>query len=247
VVTFRFAADRTLGFSGQRLAGLVHAYLVSGALVLTVVAALVGLAARRRTTPGSLPVGTAAAALCAWEVAAAFVGASFWSHYLIGLVPGIVLLLGAALRSPQVLGRRLLTPLVAYVALAAAVSWSVHATGTAPTSDDTVVSTYLRVHARPGDTVVVAFGHADIVHDSGLASPYPYLWALPAFVKDPGLTGLDRLLVSARAPRWFVDGGPLSQWGPPGVELQRVVDRRYRAVLQTPRWTVLRRRRAHAT
>ncbi len=246
VVTFRFAADRTLGFSGAWLGGLVHAYLVSGALVLTVAAALVVLSARRRTAPGSLPIGTAAGALCVWEVAAAFVGASFWSHYLIGLVPGIVLLLAAALRSPGALGRRLLAPVVAYVALAAVVSWSVHATDTVPTSDDTRASTYLRDHARPSDTVVVAFGHADIVHDSGLASPYPYLWALPAFVRDPRLTALDRLLVSPDAPRWFVAGGDLAQWGPPGAVLQRVVDRLYRAVLHTTRWTVLRRRRAHA-
>lgn len=243
VVTFRFAADRLLGFSGPRLAGLLHAYLVSGALVLTVVAALVCLAARRRTPSGSPPIGTSAAALCAWEVVAAFAGASFWSHYLIGLLPGIVLLTAAALRSPAGPGHRTLALVVTYAVLAAVVSWSIHANETVPTSDDTVTSAYLRDHARPCDTVVVAFGHADIVHDSGLASPYPYLWALPAFVRDPRLLALDRLLVSPAAPQWFVAGGDLSLWGPPGAALQRVVDRHYVPVLHTTRWTLLRRRR----
>jgi hypothetical protein len=132
---------------------------------------------------------------------------------------------------------------VTYAVLAAVASWSLHATETVPTSDDTVTSAYLRDHARPCDTVVVAFGHADIVHDSGLASPYPYLWALPAFVRDPRLRALDRLLVSPDAPRWFVAGGDLSHWGPPGAALQHEVDRHYVPVLRTTRWTLLRRRR----
>ena len=74
-----------------------------------------------------------------------------------------------------------------------------------------------------------------------LGSPYAYLWALPAFVRDPRLLRLDRLLVSRSAPRWFVAGGDLAQWGRPGVVLEHIVDRHYAVAFRTTPWTVMRR------
>ncbi len=248
VVTFRFAAAGLLGFSGPRLTGLVHAYVVTGALAVTVVAGLVCLGTWRRPqlhAPSSAPPwGTAALALIVWELAAAFAGGSYWSHYLIGLVPGVSLLVAVALRSPGPVSLSLLATCLVYAGVAAAVAWSMQSAPPTSPSDDQVAASYVRDHARAGDSVVVAFGHADIVKDTGLGSPYPYLWALPAFVKDPRLTTLDRLLRSPAAPRWFVAGGRLSQWGRPGVVLQRTVERHYSLALRTQRWEVLRRDQA---
>ena len=244
VVTFRFAAAQLLGLSGHRLSGLVDAYVVTGALVVTVSAGLVCLASRRRAgvnVAASLPWATAAATLTAWELAAALAGGSYWSHYLIGLIPGMALLVAVALRAPGPGSRLLIVAVLAYAGVSTSAAWSSRpGSPTTPTGDQ-VAATYVRDHARSGDSVVVAFGHADIVEDTGLGSPYPYLWTLPAFVKDPQLTALDRLLVSPAAPEWFVAGGELSQWGRPGAMLQRTVDRRYTAVLRTQRWTVLQR------
>ena len=243
VVTFRLAAAGLLGFGGARLSGLVHAYVVSGALALTLVAGIVCLRSwrgARANEPASVPLGAAAVTLTVWEVAAAAAGGSYWSHYLIGVVPGVALLVAAACRAPGRLSARLLAATLVYAALATTVSWSTSVAGSTAPSDDQLVAAYLRGTARSGDSVVVAFGHADIVQGSGLRSPYPYLWALPAFVRDPRLLVLDRLLRSPAAPSWFVAGGELSQWGRPGRVLQRLVDRRYTAVLTTTRWAVLR-------
>jgi hypothetical protein len=244
VVTFRLAAVGLLGFSGPRLTGLVHAYVVTGALAVTVVAGLACLGTWRRAhlhAPSSAPWGTAALALIAWELAAAFAGGSYWSHYLIGLVPGVSLLVAVAFRAPGPVSLSLLATCLVYAGVCAAVAWTMQPAPPTSPSDDQVAASYVRDHARAGDSVVVAFGHADIVKDTGLGSPYPYLWALPAFVEDPHLTALDRLLRSPAAPRWFVAGGRLSQWGRPGVVLQRTVDRHYSLALTTQRWEVLRR------
>ena len=244
VVAFRFAAAGVLGFSGPRLPGLVHAYVVTGALALTVVAGLACLGSWRRARlnpTSSAPLwGTAALALTVWELAAAFAGGSYWSHYLIGLVPGVSLLVAVAFRAPGPVSLSLLTGCLVYAGAAAAIAWSMQPAPPSSPSDDQVAASYIQDHARSGDSVVVAFGHADIVKDTGLGSPYPYLWALPAFVEDPHLTALDRLLRSASAPRWFVAGGPLSQWGPPGLVLERTVDHHYSVVFHTQRWAVLR-------
>jgi len=245
VVTFRFAAAGVVGYSGPRLAGLGHAYVASGALAVTAVAALVCLGSRRHEpghVPTSVPWGFAALALTSWELIAVLAGGSYWSHYLVGLVPGITLLVAVALRAPGRLARLALTASLTYAVVACAVSASIHPTPSTAPTEDQVVASYVRHHARAGDTVVVAFGHADIVRDSGLASPYPYLWTLPAFVKDPRLLALDRLLTSRSAPRWFVAGGDLAQWGPPGVMVQHTLVSHYAIAFRTARWTVLRRR-----
>lgn len=240
VVTFRLAAAGLLGFSSPRLSGLVHAYVVTGAPGVSLVAGLVCLSSWR-SVRAAAPLGAAGLVLTLWELAAAVGGGSYWSHYLIGSVPGVTLLVAAALRAPGRSARWMLTASLTYAVLASTVGWSTHPTPAATPSDDQVAASYVRDHARPGDSVVVAFGHADIVEDSGLGSPYPYLWALPAFVKDPRLTVLDRLLGSSTAPRWFVAGCDLSQWGPRGTLLQHTIDRRYSVVLRTLRWVVLRR------
>ena len=243
VVTFRFAAAGVVSFSRPRLSDLLHAYVETGALAVTVLGALVCLGSRRQRrlhAPSSVPWCAAALALTGWEILAALAGGSYWSHYLVGLVPGITFLVAVALRAPGRLARLALAAALAYAAGAAAVSWSLHPAPSTTPTDDQVAASYVRQHARPGDGVVVAFGHADIVRDTGLGSPYPYLWTLPAFVKDPRLLDLDRLLRSPAAPRWFVAGGDLSQWGPPGSRLQHLVDLHYTVVLRTLRWVVLR-------
>ena len=64
--------------------------------------------------------------------------------------------------------------------------------------------------SRPGDTVVSALGDPDIVVGTGLTSPYPYLWSLPARTLDPGFTKLEALLQSRLAPTWLVVRGRMT-------------------------------------
>ncbi len=244
VVTFRFDAAHLLGFSITRMSGIVQAYVMSGALALTLVAGLVCLAHRPRRqdeAARSVPWRLLAFVLVGWELVGVIGGGSYWSHYLVGLIPGLTLLVAVALRGSCTLHRRAIAVTLVCVSLSTAYRWSHDLSQSGTASDDQIAAGYIRSHANPGDSIVVAFGHANIVKESGLDSPYPYLWALPAFVNDPQLTRLDLLLLSPRAPQWFVAGGNLSQWGPPGTALQRIVARRYATVLRTTRWTVLRR------
>ena len=229
VVAFRFAAAGVVGFSGPRLAGLVRARVLTGALAVTQSPPSPASArggGRAGPYRRSVPWRSAALALAGWELVAASPaaasGRTTWSVWSRDHAPRRGVGAGSGKTRPGRPGRRL-----AYAVAATAVSWSLHATSARTPTDDQVAASYVRDHARPGDTVVVAFGHADIVEASGLGSPYPYLWTLPAFVEDPHLRALDRLLASPAAPRWFVAGGDLSQWGAPGAAVQRTVDRHY--------------------
>ena len=247
VFTFRHEASGRLAFVGPRQLGLVRHYVVTGALAVTVVSGAVCFSSRRRVralAPSSPPWATAAIVLTCWELAAAVAGGDAWSHYLIGVVPGVALLTAVALRAPGKVGLSLLTACLLYAGVAAAVAWSMEQGSPRSPSDDQVAASYVRDHARPGDSVVVAFGHADIVQDTGLPSAYPYLWGLPAHVKDPNLTALKRVLRSPAAPRWFVLRADLSRWGPTGAMLQRTLNRQYSVALRTRRWVVLRRDQA---
>jgi hypothetical protein len=96
---------------------------------------------------------------------------------------------------------------------------------------DAVVG-WLRRHARSTDTVVVAFGHADYLADTGLASPYTELWSLPVRVRDPRLTELRAVLSGASRPDWVVTGrtGSLRGWGIDASRAQPVLDQHYRLV-----------------
>jgi hypothetical protein len=52
--------------------------------------------------------------------------------------------------------------------------------------------------------VLSAFGDPEVLHTTGMASPYPYLWSLPSRILDPDLTVLRRVLASPDAPTWVV-------------------------------------------
>jgi hypothetical protein len=66
--------------------------------------------------------------------------------------------------------------------------------------------------ALPGDTLTSLYGHPHANLTSGLASPYPYLWSLPARARDPHLSELEVLLRSDRRPTWLVLGARPEAW-----------------------------------
>jgi len=61
--------------------------------------------------------------------------------------------------------------------------------------------------AKPGDTVLSAFGDADILGATGMTTPYPYLWSLPSRALDPDMTLLRGILAGPEAPTWIVVRG----------------------------------------
>ncbi|MCW2832425.1 MAG: hypothetical protein JWN68_378 [Nocardioides sp.] len=230
VVTFRIDANQMIGSSASsatplRAARLGLVLVLSGAVPLLVLAAR--RLVRSAATDG-LDIRIAAAILVAWEVLSVALGGSYWLHYLMGLVPGLVLVAALVTVSSPIgsaVWQRTSTRLLTYSAVVSLGSLFWVAIFPAPTHED--VSAYLTAHGRTGDTAVVAFGKPDILYGAGMSSPYPMLWSLPVRVLDPQLHQLARLLGSHARPTWLITSRlGLAGWGldPSGSALTEFAD-----------------------
>ncbi|GAW50974.1 MULTISPECIES: hypothetical protein [unclassified Nocardioides] len=238
VVVFRAEAAATISHesspaTSHRAAGLVASFLASGALVVPAVAFLPGV--RRRGVLGArdraLPdVRLLAGAVLAWELVGVALGGSYWLHYLIGTVPGLVLV-AAALAAHRPARTRWVVAALTYgtaVSLVATAGLAVHDRDVPP---DAAVAAYLVAHEHPGDTGVVGFGNPAILENAHLTSPYPELWSLPVRVRDPHLAELTRILESSDRPSWVVvDGTSLATWGVDATAADPVLEREYQWV-----------------
>ncbi|KRF37642.1 glycosyltransferase family 39 protein [Nocardioides sp. Soil805] len=202
--------------------------------------------------PGDPALTWVAAGLLAWEGLSVAAGGSYWLHYLVGLVPGLVVVLALALRrraaSDTAAGRGSVgTPVgVALVAVVASTAVALGVVSLRPLqrpADERAVVDYLRAHREGPRTGVVAFGAASVLEAAGLRSPYPYLWSLPVRVRDPDLVLLDRVLRGGSAPTWIVRrGASLSSWGIDADRADRVIGRHYDMVFLSGDYQVLARR-----
>jgi hypothetical protein len=230
--------------TGDRLVTLVVAAVLSGApfVVATLALALRGPVRAADATDPSVPDlrGPAVAAL-AWEVFAVAGGGSYWLHYLIGLVPGMVLLaVAAAQRGTPV--RRSTGVALAFALTSCLTALLVVGNTAPPNAADLAVAAYLRSHGSPGDSVVVGFGHPNIVYESGLHSPYEELWSLPVRVRDSSLAELTRVLRGRHAPTWVVvSGRSLATWGVDATTAERVLDADYQPATNVDSYVVWRR------
>lgn len=230
VVTFRGQAADVIWTSStdstfQQFLHLVAAAALSGAPALLAVMAcrLRGPAADDRPD-----LRYPALLLLSWELVSVGAGGSYWLHYLIGLIPGLVLVSVAAAQRPPRL-RRWTSGVVALAWLSAGAATVIAGGSVAQHSSDAAVAAYLRAHSTRRDSVVVGFGHPNIVWDSGLRSPYPLLWSLPVRVRDPQLLHLTRIMSGPRAPTWVVvNGSSLATWGVDATSAEQVLDERYR-------------------
>lgn len=233
VVTFRFQAWGVIDASTpERTPGrMIHvglAFLACGAapILATTLWTPLSRRIRGRLDPNVLHLVAPAVITAVWEVVAAALGGSYWLHYLIGLVPGLLLL--TALAGPAVKPRSLLTGFVALAVVVNGFGWTYRQADPMLQLHDERVAGYLHRHARPSDGVVVAFGHPNIVLASGLHSPYPDVWLLPARVHDPDLKRFRQVISGPSAPQWVVIAADsLDDWGRQGRAAQRYADRRY--------------------
>lgn len=251
VVTFRLKASEVIassasGANSQRFWVMLGAFALSAApfVIWYAVRGLRGTIARGAPREGLRPTWPLLA-LLTWEVVGIAGGGSFWLHYLVGLVPGIVLLVAAAAAAQPV--RNVRDGLVWAVTLA--VASTVVAAPLAVSQlrairgDDRAVATYLSAHKVPGDTAVITYGHPDILLEAGLRSPYPYLWSLPARVLDPHLVALQHVLTADR-PEWLVtSGGSVGGWGFDSSAARHLVRHDYRTVYTSGKWSVMQRSR----
>ena len=200
LVTFRreaaeVIAESATGTTPRRLAGMLGALVASAAPFVAV-----GLLVRLRgpATYGVRDLRWPAVALLGWELVVVLLGGSYWLHYLMGLVPGLVLLAAAAAQRRLEAGPTLVLPYAAaLVSTVAAIGYVVAVPIDRP---EAPVIDYLQAESSPGDTAIVAFGGANILRETGMTSPYEHLWSLPVRVRDPELAELTAVLAGDRAP-----------------------------------------------
>ena len=93
------------------------------------------------------------------------------------------------------------------------------------------VASYVRDHARPGDTQYVMYARANVGYYTGLPSPYPYAWSLLVRAHPGATARLRQLLESPRRPTWIVGWQRPSRWGlDPGGATARALHAHYRVV-----------------
>ena len=211
----------------HRLGTLVLLALGSGVLLLGTHL----LVRHRRRLRHLAPLPWAIAATTAVELFGVVAGGNFWPHYLIALVPMVSLAvgLGARPRMPGWATTRVLA--VVAVLTTVAVSPVAAVQSEESPSEAFVTGHWVGVSARPGDTIVVLFTHANVINASGLEPGYPYAWSLPARTLDPHLTLLVDTLDGHRAPTWVVRWDPPDPWGlDPHGSVDRALLAHYRQV-----------------
>ena len=244
VVTFRIDAARELaGDSGNapsRLAGLLGALAGSGVPLL--VAALVwkGRGDPSVQGPWTAPdLRVAAYVVLTFELLVAVLGGSYWLHYLMALVPGAVLIAASFTQRPAPVTRSIGgTFALAGVSAAAAIGW----VGVHPIDrPEEQAIAYLDDHAEPGDSAVVVLGAANVIREADLEAPYPYLWSLPARIRDADLDTLEGLLNSPERPRWvLVAQHSLDDWELDFAAAQAELDTDYDQVTTAGKFTIYR-------
>ena len=184
---------RLAQLAGQELTTMAPLLLVGLALM-----AILRRHARSLEQAGAL----ATLAMAAYALVSVSAGGSYWSHYLVELAVPLALAGGLLVEASFTRGRLF----VALVLISSAVAWTGgldHQVETRGADAGAAVASV----AQPGDTLVSVFGEPDVLRSSGLQSPYPYLWSLPARTLDPGQHKLAILLSGADAPTWFVTRG----------------------------------------
>jgi len=254
LVSFRIQAGTVISSNGaaaggtdERLHALLQALFASAAPIVAV-AALIATG-RPVLNPGlrrgkRVDLRWIALPVLAWEVAGVLLGGSYWLHYLIALIPALVLLVAAAAQGESATGwgrwsRRLLVGSLIVAAISTSIAFADVLVRRPSLSSDARVSAYLATHHRDGDTAVVAFGHPDILYDAGLTSPYEDLWSLPVRVRDPRLDHLTTIMLGPDAPRWIVvAGASLGTWGVDATTADHALFERYRIVAAFGDWHV---------
>jgi hypothetical protein len=198
-------AEGSHAAANVRLSRLATSFLVSAAPLVLAAFVAVALRPLRRS-----PVSWALVALGAYTTVSILGGGNYWLHYLIQTVPVVALAAGALATASLAGGTRgrswwARVP-VALVVISTVVAGVVSLSRPAPAPGATVART-LQPSVRPGDTMLSAFGDADILYDTDMSSPYPYLWSLPSRTLDPDLVLLHSILAGPEAPTWIVVRG----------------------------------------
>jgi 4-amino-4-deoxy-L-arabinose transferase-like glycosyltransferase len=211
---------------GERLGRLAEPALGS-ALVIVLPVALAGVVALRRDAV----LAWMAAAWLAAAGAAMLAGGSYWAHYLIQLVPPCSVLAAVALAGVR--PWRCVAAAGAVVATVAIVNAAeaIRVRERTPQALELAAATFVRDHARAGDTQYVLYARANVLYYVDLPSPYPYAWSLMLHAIPGATDHLDRLLAAQRRPTWVLQWQPVGAWGlDPGGRTKALLAEHYRRV-----------------
>lgn len=222
---FRFAAGQVMAEAGgQHAAGRLDLLLVAS--VISGLTLLIGMVIWG--TVGRRLGDATVAGLCAtlgFAILSIAVGGNYWTHYLVEPIVPLAILTGVLIARRQ----PFLKPLAVVIVAASAVAWSLVLATSQPSTGSTVGHA-IAASAEPGDTIVTAYGHADVNQTSGLSSPYRYLWSLPVKTLDPQLSELNLVLSGPESPTWFVTWNRVQSWGLQSGTVEATVQREYRRV-----------------
>lgn len=180
------------------------------------------------------PRVVAAGAMITWEVVGIIGGGSYWSHYLVGLVPGVAVV--TALTATRGAAARRAVKVGLGLVLASAVSATAFDAGRAEVREAepdraALVGTWLRAASLPRDTGTVLYGNADVLLVAEMAPGTDQLWSLPTRTLDPRLLELNRQLNGPHPPTWVIGWYPLNTWGlDPEHRVLATLHLRYRVV-----------------
>jgi hypothetical protein len=211
-----------------RLVDLARAALLSGLLVVLLVGAWLSRGRLRRGDPVTLAI----LAMLAAELVGVLGGGSYWTHYLLGLIPGVSLLAARAAGGGRS-GRLLAVAVALTVGSSVLSSGSVLPQAFTPSQDSRLgaITTWLDGVSRPGDTGLVMYGAADLFATTRLQPEYTFLWTLPMRTLDPRLHRLARLLDHGDAPTFVIQPMSPDAWGLDSQGLVRAaLERRYRRI-----------------
>ena len=231
VVVFRAEAAEVIAASATETTDARFVSMLL-ALVTSIAPALaIALTARARRSSLLWP----ALALLTWELVSVFAGGSYWLHYLMALVPGLVLLAAAAVGLDRFTRAAYL-----FAATSTVLALATMLVNPTDRPEEPAID-WLARHAAEGDSAVVGFGAPNILRETGLTSPYPDLWSLPVRVRDPDLQALTALLASPERPRWvIVVGESLQTWGVDATAADRVLAEHYEPATTAGEWTIYR-------
>ncbi|MFS0885384.1 ArnT family glycosyltransferase [Aeromicrobium sp. 179-A 4D2 NHS] len=206
---------------------------LSGLVVLAAVVLLAPALRRFRS-----PACVALAAMAAYACVSISLGGSWWNHYLVQLAVPVAVGAGVVAARTRLVVPAILGYAIVSAVVGAGVVRPALGTPDAPVAAGRMIADV----ARPGDTVVHAWGRPDLVRASGLSSPYEQLWSLPVRTDDPELVLFRQVVEGADAPTWLVTRGTLRAPGLRTEAAERVVDRRYRPVAEVCGLRILLRR-----
>lgn len=211
----------------HRLHWLIIFFITTG-MVLAVWQAVAAAIRYRRSRP---ELGLAGLVTLGYGVFAIAFGASWWSHYLLQLVPVCALGTAFAAVHQRSLRPRVITTIVAACAIFAGVDggWRFITEGE-PGHQEIAVGDWLKAASEPGDSVVLAYGSPNVIERSGLSTPYRYIWSLPVRARDAKLKLMVSTLEGSDAPTWLVEIGDFNWWQLDTPAFQAVRKEKYHVV-----------------